>query len=92
MQKFLNKKVKAYPDLKASKKPYPPTVVIKEIPVSGPIRAQLVGNSLGNFIDLRYFSGNTPTKKGIRIHIKSFVTAMKKLQDELERLAKEDDD
>lgn len=93
MQKFLNKKVKTVPTQPIRKpKPYPPTVIIREIPVSGPIRAQIVGNSLGNFIDLRYFSGNTPTKRGIRIHLKSFAAAMEKLKDDIQRYAAEDDD
>jgi len=93
MKKFLQKKtpVKLISPPKITK-PYPPTVTIKEIPVSGSIRAQLVGNSLGNFIDLRYYSGNTPTKRGIRIHVKSFWEAMKKLKDDIIRLAEEDED
>lgn len=71
---------------------YPVSTTVREVPVSGSIRAQLLKNSLGCFIDLRFFSGNTPTKRGIRIHVKSFCEAMEKIKDDLEILSAEDKD
>jgi hypothetical protein len=94
MNKFLNKKTSSSTIKRTNSfsKPYPPSVIIKEVPVSGAIRAQIIGNSLGNFIDLRYYSGNTPTKRGIRIHLKSFSAAIEKLKVEIEKYAAEDED
>ena len=100
MDKYLGKKTKNASMVKKEltmsqntyKKPYPPSIIVREIPVAGQIRAQLLTNSLGKFIDLRYFSGNTPTKRGIRIHLRSFLDAIVKLKEDMVNLADTDDD
>ena len=72
--------------------PYPESTTVLEIPVAGSIRAKLLTNSLGKFIDFRYYQGNSPTTKGIRMHISSFLVAVGKMKMELEALAEDDDD
>jgi len=93
MSRFLNKKTKPFARKEEEpKKPYPPTITIKDIVVSGQIRAQLCSNSLGNFVDFRYYTGNTPTKRGIRMPIEPFLSAVARLKDDMIRLVGNEDE
>lgn len=87
MNRLLGKKTSVVPkNESAAKKPYPPTITIRDIVVSGQIRAQLCTNSLGNFIDIRYFAGNNPTKRGIRLRITDFLSTVSRLKDDMMKL------
>lgn len=66
--------------------PYPATLTISEVEVTPKIKAQLMKNELGKFIDFRCYYGNKPTKIGIRMPIKSFLMSINKLTKDMKDL------
>jgi hypothetical protein len=66
--------------------PYPVTLTMSEVEVTPNIKAQLMKNELGKFIDFRRYIGNKPTKTGIRMPIKPFLTSVNKLTKDMKDL------
>lgn len=92
MSTFIGKKTKTYDKSeKPFKKkkfdtPYPPTLTVATTEVTPKIKAQLMKNELGKFIDFRRFYGKKPTSIGIRIPIKPFLSSINKLTKDMKDL------
>lgn len=70
-------------------KPYPATLTVSEVEVTTNIKAQLMKNELGKFIDFRRFNGNRPTSIGIRMPIKPFLVCINKLTKDMKELVED---
>ena len=92
MSTFIGKKTKndSYASNKYKKKkydkPYPVSLTVAEVEVIPNVKAQLLKNELGKFIDFRRYNTNGPTIKGIRIPIKPFLTSINKLTKDMKDL------
>ena len=67
-------------------KPYPVSLTVAEVEVIPHIKAQLLKNELGKFIDFRRYNMNGPTTKGIRIPVKPFLVCINKLTKDMKDL------
>jgi len=73
--------------------PYPASEVLKEVKLMGShnVKAQVLKNKLGVYIDLRaYTESSIPTKKGIRIRLRNFNKMLAEMGDDLIEFAKQD--
>lgn len=92
MSTFLGKKTKAgeYSNKSYKKKkfdtPYPETEVTAEAYVHSDIKAKLMKNEIGKFIDFRHYYQDKPTSKGIRMPIKPFLNCINRLSKDMKKL------
>ena len=92
MSTFIGKKTKTYDKSeKPFKKkkfdtPYPETTTTAEAYINTNVRAKLMKNELGKFIDFRQYHQNRPTTKGIRMPIKPFLNCINRLSKSMKDL------
>ena len=58
---------------------------ICSIQLDGNIKVMLLENEKGVFVDIRRFFNEYPTKKGVRIDVKTFKTVIDSLKSELDK-------
>lgn len=58
---------------------------ICSIQLDGNIKVALLENEKGVFVDIRRFFNEYPTKKGVRIDVKTFKTVIESLKQELDK-------
>ena len=61
---------------------------IKIVNINDDIKARLISNDNGYFVDLRKYYKGYPTKKGIRIAAKKFIDAAELLKEDVEYIFK----
>lgn len=92
MSTFIGKKTKTYDNSeKPFKKkkfdtPYPETETTAEIYVQPNIKARLMRNEMGKFVDFRYYRHDKPTPKGIRMQIKPFLNCINRMTKDMKDL------
>lgn len=92
MSTFIGKKTKTYDKSeKPSKKkkfdtPYPESTIVAEAYVKTNVKAKLLKNELGKFIDFRKYYQDKPTTKGIRMPIKPFLNCINRLSKSMKDL------
>lgn len=96
MSTFIGKKTKTYDKFeKPFKKKkfdnsYPVTTIIAEAYVNADVKAKLMKNELGKFIDFRHYYQDRPTSKGIRMPIKPFLNCIDRLSKSMKDLVEDD--
>lgn len=96
MSTFLGKKTKAgeysgkYYRKRKFDTPYPETELIGETYVHSDIKAKLLKNEMGKFIDFRRYYQDRPTSKGIRMPIKPFLDCVDRLSKSMKELVEDD--
>lgn len=97
MDAFLGKKTKSSDSPRKTFKrkkydtPYPETTVTAETYVHGDIRAKLLKNRIGKFIDFRRYFQDRPTPKGVRIPIKPFLICVNRLSTDMKKLVEDEE-
>lgn len=93
MSTFIGKKTKTsgYSNNFYKKKkydtPYPTTVTTLSAEVTSNIKAQLMKNELGKFIDFRRYREDRPTNVGIRMPIRPFLDCMNRIKKDVKDFA-----
>lgn len=77
-KQFLNKKVKKNEDFNDKD--------LRIININDEVKAKLIANDKGYFVDIRKYYKGYPTKKGIRILATKFVTASEIIKKDVEEL------
>jgi hypothetical protein len=92
MSTFIGKKTKTYDKsekpLKKKKfdTPYPESTIVAEAYVNTNVKAKLLKNDWGKFVDFRKYYQDKPTTKGIRMPIKPFLNCINRLSKSMKDL------
>lgn len=63
-------------------------IVIKTIFITDTIRARLISNKRGFYVDLRKYYGRYPTKKGVRLLMKELIDIIDSFKEDTELIYK----